>query len=155
LHIIYSTMAPVPKSSSDHSRSQPKSLSGLERSKPISRRQFGCKAALVAAASISAPALLAGRGSPSASAQDQKDEPLKNLTPQQVADVDAKLANILRKYSDRFSGEQKKRLRRILAQHQRLMAPVRDFAVRNSDPPVSVLRVSFDRVDQRREGSDD
>jgi hypothetical protein len=87
--------------------------------------------------------------------QDQKGEPLKGLTPQQVADVEAKLANILRKYGDRFSDDQKKRLRRILAQHQRLMAPVREFAVQNGDPPASVLRVSFDRLSEHKEGSGD
>lgn len=143
----------MPNSSSHHSSTQPES--SREPPREISRRQFGRKAALAAAASISAQALLAASAAPSAPARDQKSEPLKSLTPQQAADVDAKLANILRKYGDRFTDDQKKRLRRILAQHQRLMAPVREFAVRNGDPPASVLRVSFDQVSQRKEGSDD
>lgn len=58
--------------------------------------------------------------------------------------MDAKLANILRKYGSRFNDDQKKRLRRILAQQQRLLAPVREFAVKNGDPPASVLRLNFD-----------
>jgi hypothetical protein len=132
------------KSSTDPSNSPAGSQTALEPSPKISRRQFGRKAAVAAAASLSVPAMLAASAAHSSPPQDQKAEPLKNLTPQQAADVDAKLANILRKYGDRFSDDQKKRLRRILAQHQRLMAPVRDFAVQNGDPPASVLRVTFD-----------
>ncbi len=79
-------------------------------------------------------------------AQAKTPEPLKGLTPKQVADVDAKLANILRKHPNRFSVDQKKRLRRILAQHERLLAPVHAFQVQNGDPPASVLRVSFSDV---------
>jgi hypothetical protein len=147
-------MSPVPKPFSDHLGSPPESKTGPGASRAISRRHFGRNAAFAAAASFSAPALLAVPSAVSAPAQDQKNERLKDLTPQQAADVDAKLANILRKYGDRFSDEQKKRLRRILAQHQRLMAPVRAFAVQNGDPPASVLRVSFDRPNQPKQGSD-
>jgi hypothetical protein len=145
----------VLKTSSDPSRDQPDSKTSPQSAPAISRRQFSRKAGLAAAATISAPALLGAALAPSAPAQDQKSEPLKGLTPQQTADVDAKLANILRKYGDRFSDDQKKRLRRILAQHQRLMAPVREFAVQNGDPPASVLRVSFDRQSEHKEGSGD
>ncbi|HKN60895.1 MAG TPA: hypothetical protein VJW93_06945 [Candidatus Acidoferrales bacterium] len=143
------------KTSSDSSQPRPDSKAGPGPPPAISRRQFSRKVALAAAASISAPALLAASSAPSAVEQDQKNEPLKGLTPQQIAEVDAKLANILRKYGDRFSDDQKKRLRRILAQHQRLMAPVREFAVQNGDPPASVLRVSFDRLSEHKEGSGD
>lgn len=145
----------MPKSSSDHPALPPESKTGPGESRAISRRHFGRSAAFAAAASISAPALLAVTSTVSAPAQEQKNEPLKDLTPQQAADVDAKLANILRKYGDRFSDEQKKRLRRILAQHQRLMAPVREFAVQNGDPPATVLRVSFDRLSQPKQGGAD
>jgi hypothetical protein len=145
----------VLKSSSHSSDPRPDSKASEQPPPKVSRRQFSCKAALAAAASISAPAVLRATSPPAAPAQDQKGEPLKGLTPQQVADVDAKLANILRKYGDRFSDDQKKRLRRILAQHQRLMAPVREFAVQNGDPPASVLRVSFDRLNEPKEGSGD
>jgi hypothetical protein len=93
-----------------------------------------------------------GSASDSVAAQEQKAPPLKNLTPEQTADVDAKLANILRKYGDRFNDDQKRRLRRILAQHQRLLAPVREFAVKNGDVPASVLRVSYDKPSPREEG---
>ena len=118
----------------------------------MTRRQFARSTALTAAVSISARAILPGIDSASrASAppqgqKDQKAPPLKGLTPEQTADVDARLANILRKYGNRFNEDQKKRLRRILAQNERLLAPVLAFAVQNGDPPASVLRVSFDKL---------
>lgn len=113
-------------------------------SRKISRRQFGRDAAITTAATLAAPALLATTAGPGAPApQANKPEPLEGLSPQQTADVDAKLANILRKYGTRFDADQKERLRRILAQNERLLAPVRAFPLQNGDPPASVLRISF------------
>jgi len=83
---------------------------------------------------------------PASSAAQAKQEPLKGLTPKQIADVDAKFANILRKHPGRFSEAQKKRLRRVLAQQERLLAQVRAFPVQNGNPPASVLRVSLSDV---------
>ena len=85
-------------------------------------------------------------GGTGAATRAKAPEPLKGLTPKQVADVDAKLANILRKHPTRFSEGQKKHLRRILAQQERLLAPVRAIQVENGDSPASVLRVSFNDV---------
>jgi hypothetical protein len=115
---------------------------------PISRRQFGRQAALAAAAAVGAPALLITEAASlhGAPAQEGKAEPLEGLTPQEVAEVDAKLAHILSKYGNRFDGGQKAHLRRILAQNERLMAPVRAFALKNGDPPASVLRINFDET---------
>jgi hypothetical protein len=115
----------------------------------ISRRQFGRNAAIAAAATLTAPALFATTtaGGGAARPQEKKPEPLEGLTPEQTAEVDARLANILRKYGNRFNDDQKARLRRILAQNERLMAPVRAFSLQNGDPPASVLRISFDNLD--------
>lgn len=112
----------------------------------ISRRQFSRKAAVAAAATFTAPALLGGRATTAEAARPQKKkpEPIEGLTAEQTAEVDARLANILRKYGNRFNGDQKARLRRILAQQERMMAPVRAFSLQNGDPPASVLRIRFD-----------
>lgn len=139
------------------------SAGGEPAEKQISRRQFGrnAAAAIAAATTLTAPALLATdvaaaeqqtRTSPTPQqrkaeppkAAPNRPEPLEGLTPEQTAEVDARLANILRKYGTRFTAEQKERLRRILAQNERMMAPVRAFALQNGDPPASVLRISFD-----------
>jgi hypothetical protein len=110
----------------------------------ISRRQFGREATIAAAAALSVPVLLAPHTAAApAPSQEQKPEPLKGLSPEQVAEVDSKLADILRKYGDRFNDGQKAHLRRILAQNERLLAPVRAFRLENGDPPASVLRISF------------
>jgi hypothetical protein len=115
----------------------------------ISRRQFGRNAAIAAAATLTAPALLATTTATEGAArpQEKKPEPLEGLTLEQTAEVDARLANILRKYGSRFNDDQKARLRRILAQNERMMAPVRAFSLQNGDPPASVLRISFDNPD--------
>lgn len=113
----------------------------------LSRRQFGRHALLATAASVAPSAMLpsiAPTAEP-ANSQEQIPEPLKGLTPQQIADVEAKLASILQQWGSRFSAEQKARLRRVLAQNERLLAPVRAFPVQNGDPPASVLRISFDQ----------
>lgn len=125
--------------------------------KRISRRQFGRSAAgavaaattIAAATTLAAPALLASnvagaQKTPAPNPQQKQPEPLEGLTPEQAAEVDARLANILRKYGSRFTEDQKSRLRRILVQNERMMAPVRAFALENGDAPASVLRISFD-----------
>lgn len=122
----------------------------------ISRRQFGRKAVVAAAATFTAPALLGGgvNAAEAARPQEKKPEPLEGLTAEQAAEVDTRLANILRKYGKRFNDDQKARLRQILAQQERMMAPVRAFSLQNGDPPASVLRIRFDNPEpmQGKEG---
>ena len=105
------------------------------------RRPTGRKAAGVAAISLSPTALLGqssehlsspptgGGGSGSGKADD----------------VEAKLANIVRKYGNRLSKEQRERLRRILVYNAKMMDGIRAVPLQNGNPPASVLRVSFDR----------
>ncbi len=64
------------------------------------------------------------------------------LTPQQTADVDAKLANIVRQYGNRLTGEQREHLRRILTYNEKMLASIRAFPLENGDPPASVLKIS-------------
>jgi len=129
-------------------------ISPGSRSRKVSRRQFGRDAVVATAATVGASSLFAVAPgiAEAVPAQRRKPEPLKGLTPQQIAEVEAKLADILRKYGSRFNEGQKAHLRRILAQNERLLAPVRAFAVENGDPPASVLRVSFESAGQAGEG---
>jgi hypothetical protein len=120
----------------------------------ISRRQFGREATIAAAAALSVPALLAPHAAAAPAPSQQKPEPLKGLSPEQVAEVDSKLADILLKYGDRFNDGQKAHLRRILAQNERLLAPVRAFRLENGDPPASVLRISFHTAGSSAEKSE-
>lgn len=150
---------------------KPGQTAGAKSSEPstakrISRREFGREAAIATAATITAPVLLAPRSAaavlppaqkknPEAPPQEKRPAALDGLTPQQAADVEAKLANILRQYGSRFDEGQKEHLRRILAQNERLMAPVRAFPLQNGDPPASVLRLRFDRPKSANEKSED
>jgi hypothetical protein len=120
------------------------------KSARISRREFGLDAATAAvgALSLSVPSsglLAAPRDrhniSPTIASGEQETATPK-LTPEQSRDVDAKLANIVRKYGDRLSEEQRKHLRRILAYNETMLAPIREFSLQNGDPPVTVLKLS-------------
>jgi hypothetical protein len=112
----------------------------------ISRRQFGLDAAVAAALSLSPTGLLAARRDrdtipPAIPASEQESSGPK-LTAEQSRDVEAKLANIVRKYGERLSEEQRKHLRRILAYNETMLAPIRAFTLQNGDPPVTVLKLS-------------
>ena len=55
--------------------------------------------------------------------------------------MDAKFSDVVRKYGDRLSDEQKTRVRGVLANHQRMLARVRVFPIDNSDAPATGLRL--------------
>jgi hypothetical protein len=145
----------VSNSSSDNPGAPIKDANRTDtKSARISRREFGLDAAVGAAAaaaaalSISPPSLSIARRvpaniSPAIPAGEQETAGAKPaLTSDQSRDVEAKLANIIRRYGERLSEEQRKHLRRILAYNETMLAPVRAFALQNGDPPVSVLRLS-------------
>lgn len=100
---------------------------------------------MAAAISLSPASLLAAHHNRHAlassnSVSDQETAP--KLTPEQNRDVDAKLANIIRKYGERLSEAQRQHLRRILAYNETMLAPIRAFALQNGDPPVTILKLS-------------
>jgi hypothetical protein len=109
----------------------------------ISRREFGRRASMVAAFSLAAPMVPYGpapHGTHAADAQTTEEKP--ELSPAQLQDVEAKLANIVRKFGDRLTQEQRGHLRKILVFNERMLASVRAFPLQNGDPPASVLRIS-------------
>ena len=136
-------------SDSDNSNGSIKDANGaVTKSARISRREFGLDAAVVAALSLSVSptAFLAERRdrdniSPTIAAGEQETGAPK-LTAEQSRDVEAKLVNIIRKYGERLSDEQRKHLRRILAYNETMLAPIRVYALQNGDAPVTVLKVS-------------
>ena len=54
----------------------------------------------------------------------EQETAASKLTPEQSRDVEAKLANIIRKYGERLSEEQRKHLRKILAYNETMLAPI-------------------------------
>jgi hypothetical protein len=141
----------VSTSSSDsHNSGAPIKDANLSSSKSarISRREFGLDAAVAAALSLSVSptSLLAAPSdrdtiSPTIAVGEQESA-APNLTPEQSRDVEAKLANIIRKYGERLSEEQRKHLRKILAYNETMLAPIRTFTLQNGDAPVTVLKLS-------------
>jgi len=97
----------------------------------ISRRSFARRTAWAAAVSTLDPAaaLPQGRGAQSP------------LPPNDQAEVDAKFANVVRKYGDRLSEEQKTRVHTVLGRHQRMLMRVREFPLDNGDAPATGLRL--------------
>ena len=89
----------------------------------LSRRGFG-----LAAAAAMQPVRVLAQNQTALPAADQ-------------AEVDAKFANIIRKYGDRLSEEQRSRVRDVLARHQRMLMRVRAFPLENSDSPATGLRL--------------
>ena len=117
----------------------------------ISRRSFGRRAAAAfsPAALFGATVALPGK----LAAEPNQDATSPGVsTANGNSEVEAKLANIIRKYGSRLSEEQRAHLRKILIYNQKMLESVRAFPLQNGDPPSSVLRVSFARknADARR-----
>jgi len=98
----------------------------------ISRRGFGRRAALAAALGAVDPAAVVAQGRGGQSALPAKDQ----------AEVDAKFADVIRKYGDRLTEEQKTRVRTTLSRHQRMLMRVREFPLENGDAPATVLKLN-------------
>lgn len=71
----------------------------------------------------------------------QENPPQDALPPADQTAVDAKYANVIRKYGDRLDDAQRTRVRRTLVQHQRMLMRVRDFPLDNGDAPATGLRL--------------
>jgi hypothetical protein len=98
-----------------------------EMRRDISRRKFGHAALLGAAL----PAVSAAPQQPAGS----------GLSDAENAEVEARYNNAIRQYGDRLSGEQRQRIRRILATNERMMSHIREFPLDNGDTPATVLKL--------------
>jgi hypothetical protein len=105
----------------------------------VSRRNFGRRAALTGVAgALSSPLLDSQVGAHALPAGDQ-------------AAVEAKYANVIRKYGARLSPAERVRARETLVEHQRMLKRIRDFALENSDAPATGLRLYPSDAPQRRD----
>jgi len=64
------------------------------------------------------------------------------LSPSQKKEVEAKLANIVRKYGSRLSNKQREHLRHILGYNEKMLASIRNFPLENGDAPAAVLKLA-------------
>lgn len=131
----------ISKPSVDETRS----LSPTEPSNPsqVSRRRFGKDLAIATAFSFSRVAPFSSPPVPYqlTNAKKQGSDPAGGSA--QNAEVEAKLANIIRKYGSRLSNEERAHLRKILDRSEKMLASVRIFSVQNGDSPASVFKSSI------------
>ena len=66
------------------------------------------------------------------------------------AEIDARLADIFRRYGDRLSAEQKTEVRRLVGELQKSLDRLRAYPLGNGDQPATVLRVVPDLTEVRR-----
>ena len=105
-------------------------------SAPFSRRSFG-KQVLFATAAIAAPTTIA--------ATEPQDEPFEHthgLSEAALDKIRERYRNIERQYGSRLTAEQKKHVRQILVENERMLAPIMSFPLENGDPPADVLKFS-------------
>ena len=115
-------------------------------SKPrVSRREFARSTALAAAAAALVPATTLSQSDdkrpPAPGASQQQGADLSDLSPQARAEIDAKVENVIRRWGDRLSDDQKTRARTIITRHVRMLETVRKFPLHNGDSPASVLKL--------------
>lgn len=125
--------------------SQTRSLSPAEPSDPskVSRRRFGKDLAITTAFSFSRVASFASPPSPYQPTNTEKQGSDAAGGSAQNAEVEAKLANIIRKYGSRLSKEELAHLHKILDRSEKMLASVRAFSVQNGDSPASVFKSSI------------
>jgi hypothetical protein len=111
----------------------------------LSRRAFGRLA--IAGTGALAVARHAGAGPADGhtaghvGAQSQPDVTLQKLSPEARARFDSMWQSVMRKHGDRFSEEQKARMRRIIARNVAMLDAVYAVDVKNGDGPATVLRL--------------
>ena len=112
----------------------------------ISRREFAARASAAAAAIAANPGALLGAAgvATAATAAAEPQQPGANapkLSPAAQAEVDAKVAEIFRRYGEKLSDEQKADIRRLVRDGQAPLEALRAFPLENSDEPATLLHL--------------
>ena len=116
-----------------------------EKNVGLSRREFAARGTLAAAAIAANPgAILAATAVPAAIAapllqETPGDKP--KLSPEALGEVEAKVAEIFRRYGSRLSDEQKADVRRLMRDAQVQIEALRAFRMENSDEPATILHL--------------
>jgi hypothetical protein len=97
----------------------------------VTRRQFGMEA--VFAGLSAALAATPGVSQSNAARASGKETTAAD-------DIEARYQQIVRRYGDRLSEEQRKRVRKILLYNEKLLAPIRRFPLDNGQPAATVLK---------------
>lgn len=87
-----------------------------------------------------AQGLAQAQPSPSPDLQKAANAAMAKLLPRARAEVEMKVAEILRKYGDRLNDEQKADIRKVMAETQEGLEKMRAFALDNADQPAAVFQ---------------
>ena len=116
-------------------------MTNPESPRPVSRREFARRAALVTAAAASALAV-PGRVPGQTASPAVSGAPVDPGLPLDVAaEVDEKYSAVLRQYGSKFSAEQKQELRNLIVGQVKGLQKLRAYALDNADAPATVLRM--------------
>ena len=107
----------------------------------FSRRDFARTAALAAATAAVLPADLIAQEQKIQPKQPPKPDQKPKLSPELQAEADSRIENLLRKYGDRLSEEQKAEVRKVITEGMEGVAKLRAFPLENSDEPATVLHL--------------
>jgi hypothetical protein len=87
------------------------------------------------------------RQTASHSTDESKDNDTKSKLPlASEAEVNAKLANVQRRYGERLTPQQVDKARKVLTFHQKMLETVRAYPLENWDVPISVPKVELDNA---------
>jgi hypothetical protein len=113
------------------------------RKELLSRRDFARKAALAAASAAIAPAALRGSRATTGDLAilEGQAPPSTPLSAEDQAQVESRVAAILRKYGDRLSPDQKNEIHRLSVELQKPMTRLRAYPLGNGSQPATVLKV--------------
>jgi len=118
---------------------------GAKKGSGISRREFARRAAMASAAASLAPVEVLTAEASAASPAPQQPPDLPKLSPESQSEVEARIHAILSQYGSRFSGEQKKDIRRLCALAQPPLDRLRAYALENADGPALYLKPLVER----------
>ncbi|HLW54916.1 MAG TPA: hypothetical protein VKW06_18920 [Candidatus Angelobacter sp.] len=109
----------------------------------LGRRRFTVAAVAAAAGAVIPSRKAGGEAAPpkqSTSALDKQAKAvLARLSPQARAEVEMKVAEVLRKHGSTLSTEQKADIRKVMAEMQEGLEKMRTFALDNGDQPATVF----------------
>ncbi len=108
----------------------------------LGRRQFALGAAAAATTALVHPGDLLAQTAVTGdhSVEAKTRAAMAKLSAQAQAEVEMKVANILRKYGSRLNDEQKADIRRIMAESQEGLEKMRAFPLENGDQPADTFR---------------
>jgi hypothetical protein len=109
----------------------------------FSRRRFALGAAAATAGALIAPADIAFAQAAQPDTKSALDvaaqAAMAKLSPAAQAEVEMKVASVMRKYGDRLSAEQRADVRKALAEVQDGLEKMRAFALDNGDQPATIF----------------